>query len=277
MEKILKSVESIRKVTDFVPQIALVLGSGLGKFVENVDVVCSIDYKDIDGFEKTSIVGHRGKMVFGYVEKVPVVIMQGRYHYYEGFPMKDVVMPIRVMRLLGAEILILTNSAGGISDAFKPGSLMLIRGHISTFVPSPLIGENIEKLGPRFPDMSDVYDRQLQNAIRAAAYANHIRLHEGIYLQTSGPNYETPAEVRMYAMLGADAVGMSTATEAIAGRHAGMRVCGLSCIANMASGLSPFPLSHEEVAQIAGKIAPKFAIVIKNAVVNIAEQLKADQ
>ncbi len=276
MDKILESVNYIRSKTDFVPKIALVLGSGLGKFVDYIQVVATIDYKDIDGFQKDCRAGRKGKLVFGYVENVPVVVMQGRYHYYEGFPMQDVVHPIRVLRLLGAEVLILTNSGGGISDLLKPGSLMLIRNHISLFVPSPLIGKNVDEIGPRFPDMTDIYDRQLQNAIRAAAYTNNIRIHEGIYVQTSGPNYESLAEVRMLSMLGADVVGMSTACEAIAGKHAGMRVCGISCISNMATGLAHFPLTHEEVVDIASKMAPKFASVIKTAIVNIDKECLTD-
>lgn len=269
MENIQKSLKSIKEKTDFVPKIALVLGLGLGKFVDNVDVVCAIDYKDIDGFQKNCRAGQKGRLVFGYIEKVPVVVMQGRYHYYEGFSMQDVVHPIRVIRKLGAEILILTNSGGGISDMLKPGSFMLIRNHISLFVPSPLIGKNIDEIGPRFPNMSDIYDRQLQNAIRKAAYNNNIRLHEGVYVQTSGPNYESLPEVRMLSMLGADVVGMSTASEAIAGIHAGMKVCGISCIMNMATGLAHFPLTHEEVANISSKMTPKIAALLKNTVVNI--------
>jgi purine-nucleoside phosphorylase len=208
--------------------------------------------------------------VFGYVENVPLVIMQGRVHYYEGYKMEDVVLPVRLMGMLGAEILFLTNAAGAINRALKPGDFMIIRDHILNFVPSPLIGENIGELGPRFPDMSEVYSRDLRERLRAAGERVGLELAEGVYIQLTGPNYETPAEIRMCASLGADAVGMSTACEAAAANHMGMKVCALSCISNMAAGISKNPLSHEEVKDIIGKAAPLFMRLVREAVAGLA-------
>ncbi len=268
MEKILQSVESIRKITDARPKIALVLGSGLGDFVKEIEVDKEIDYKDIKGFKQTAVAGHKGKLIFGKIADIPIVVMQGRYHYYEGYSMQDVVMPIRVAKMLGAEILMLTNAAGGINKRLKAGSLMLISGHISSFVPSPLIGKNYDQLGTRFPDMSNVYDKNLQDLIINSAKSKGIKLNKGVYLQTSGPNYETKEEVTMYGRLGADAVGMSTACESIAAHHAGMRVCAISCISNLATGISKNPLSHKDVAEVASRIAPKFNMLIKQSIIN---------
>ena len=264
--KIQTAVEYIREKTDFVPRVALVLGSGLGDFAEGDDVLCEIDYSEIPGFPTSSVFGHRGRFVFKYINGVPTVIMQGRVHFYEGYDIHDVVLPIRVMKLLGAEVLFLTNAAGGINKSFAEGALMMITDHISSLVPSPLIGENIEELGTRFPDMSMVYDKELRDIIRAAAEETEVSIFEGVYIQTTGPNYETPAEIRAYALWGADAVGMSTACEAMAARHAGMRVCGISCISNMAAGLNPAPLSHEDIKRMAEKIGGDFKKLISAAI-----------
>lgn len=270
-EKLAICYENIRSRTNFVPKLALVLGSGLGDFAETVRICETIDYSSIEGFPVSTVAGHKGRFVFGYVENVPVVIMQGRVHYYEGYDMADVVLPIRLMYMLGAKTLILTNAAGGIAPSLCPGDLMLITDQISSFVPSPLRGANMEQLGPRFPDMSCIYDKRLGQILEKTAAALDMPLKKGIYLQMGGPNYESPAEVRMCKTLGADAVGMSTACEAVAANHMGMKICGISCISNMASGISEKPLSHEEVQEMADQTAPRFKRFLYDSIVAIGE------
>lgn len=270
-EKLAICYENIRSRTNFVPKLALVLGSGLGDFAETIRICETIDYSSIEGFPVSTVAGHKGRFVFGYVENVPVVIMQGRVHYYEGYDMADVVLPIRLMYMLGAKTLILTNAAGGIAPSLCPGDLMLITDQISSFVPSPLRGANMEQLGPRFPDMSCIYDKRLGQILEKTAAALDMPLKKGIYLQMGGPNYESPAEVRMCKTLGADAVGMSTACEAVAANHMGMKICGISCISNMASGISEKPLSHEEVQEMADQTAPRFKRFLYDSIVAIGE------
>ncbi|MBR1770876.1 MAG: purine-nucleoside phosphorylase [Lachnospiraceae bacterium] len=265
-EKLQHCVSAVRGKTDFVPKIAVVLGSGLGDYADQIDVWAEVSYAEIDGFPVSTVLGHAGKLIFGYVDKVPVVCMKGRVHCYEGYTVSDVVLPIRLMKLLGAEILMLTNAAGGVNFAYRPGDLMMITDHIAAFAPNPLIGPNVEALGKRFPDMSEVYDRQLQEIIRAVARDSQIRLQEGVYAQLTGPSYETPAEIRMLRTLGCDAVGMSTAIEAIAARHCGLRVCGLSCISNLAAGMSTVALDHTEVQIAADEAAPRFKKLVTETV-----------
>lgn len=257
-EKLFSCLESLKKKTDFKPEVALVLGSGLGDYAEHIEVKETVDYKDLEGFPVSTVAGHKGRFVFGYIGSVPVVIMQGRVHYYEGYPMTDVVLPTRLMGMMGAKKLFLTNAAGGVNPNFKPGDFMMITDHITTGIPSPLIGPNIEELGCRFPDMSEVYSRRLREVIRASAEKCGIGLQEGVYVQFTGPAYETPAEVRMAAIWGGDAVGMSTACEAMAARHMGIEVCGISCITNMAAGISKQELNHKEVQETADRVAKSF-------------------
>ena len=257
-----KWVRAVREVTDFTPEIGIVLGSGLGDFARLVDRKAEVSYDSLPGFPVSTVAGHAGKLILGYVRSVPVVVMQGRVHYYEGYSMEQVVAPIRLMGLLGAEKLLLTNAAGGVNTSFTPGDLMLITDHISAFVPSPLRGENPQELGPRFPDMSRVYDKEMGRAVLEAGEKLGESLQQGVYLQWQGPNYETPAEIRMFRTLGADAVGMSTVCEAIAARHMGLRVCAMSCITNMACGILPQPLSHEEVQQTANRVKDKFQALV---------------
>lgn len=265
-ERLLSCLECVRKKVDFQPKIGLVLGSGLGDYGESIALEYVMDYSEIEGFPVSTVPGHKGRFLFGYVEGVPVVAMQGRVHYYEGYPMADVVLPIRLMKLMGAEILFLTNASGGVNETFVPGDLMMIRDQISDFVPSPLIGENIEELGPRFPDMSHIYDEELQNVLREAAQTLDISLKEGVYIQFTGPNYESPAEIRMSRILGADAVGMSTSCEAVAANHMGMKICGISCISNMAAGISKQPLDHKEVQEAADRVAPLFKKLVTESI-----------
>ncbi len=265
-EKLQRALKCIKDAVKFKPHVAIVLGSGLGSFAESIEITQTLDYSDIEGFPISTVSGHRGRFVFGYIDKIPVAIMQGRVHFYEGYPMEDVVLPIRLLGLLGAKILFLTNAAGGINKSFKPGDLMIIRDHISSFVPSPLKGPNLDELGVRFPDMSEVYSTALRKKLQKAGENTGIPLSQGVYLQLSGPNFETPAEIKMCALLGADAVGMSTAAEAMTGRHMGMEVCAVSCISNLAAGLSSTPLSHEEVSETAQKIEHQFKALLKEAI-----------
>ena len=271
-DKLLRCYHSVREKISFEPQVALILGSGLGDYAEQVQVEAVLDYHDIEGFPVSTVLGHKGRFVFGYIQNVPVVIMQGRVHFYEGYDMHDVVLPTRLMGMLGAKVLFLTNAAGGMQKGMHAGDFMLITGHISSFVPSPLVGPNIEELGTRFPDMSEVYKKDLQEIIRNTAKNCGIPLKEGVYVQTTGPNYETPEEIRMYRSLGADAVGMSTACEAMAANHMGMRVCGISCISNLAAGISENPLTHAEIQETADRVAPIFQKLIKSSIVNISNQ-----
>lgn len=269
--KLKKCLESIRAKTDFHPEVALILGSGLGDYAEDIEITDTVEYTKIEGFPQSTVAGHKGRFVFGYVEDVPVVIMQGRVHYYEGYPMSSVVLPTRLMGMLGAKKLILTNAAGGVNFDYKPGDFMMITDHIATGVPSPLIGENLEELGVRFPDMSEVYSRKLQQFIREAAEENGIAIQEGVYVQLTGPNYETPAEIRMVRTWGGDAVGMSTACEAMAARHMGMDVCGISCITNLAAGMSTQQLNHAEVQETADCVSVQFKTLVTALIKKLLE------
>lgn len=266
-------VNQIKKKIDFNPEIALVLGSGLGSFADDINIKYTLNYSDIENFPVSTVSGHKGQFVFGYIGNVPLIIMQGRVHFYEGYNMEQVVIPIRILKMLGVKVVILTNASGGINYNFNAGDLMLITDHISTFVPNPLIGKNIDEFGPRFPDMSEVYKKDLNDILRKTAIENKIHLKEGIYVQLSGPSYESPAEVRMLRSLGCDAVGMSTVCEAIVANHCGMKVCGISLVTNLASGVSNAPLSHEEVKEAGIKAAPKFKKLLKKAVINIYDKI----
>ena len=265
-EKLMGCYECVRKKTDFMPKVAIVLGSGLGDYADCIHVEYELSYSEIEGFPVSTVPGHAGKFIFGYIDENPVVCMKGRVHYYEGYPISDVVLPIRLMKLLGAEILFLTNAAGGVNTSFHAGDLMMIKDQISVFAPNPLIGPNIDELGTRFPDMSNVYDKELQDVILKTAKENHIFLQEGVYAQLTGPSFESPAEIRMLRGLGCDAVGMSTVVEAIAANHMGMKICGISCICNLAAGMTARPLSHEEVQEAADMAAPKFTKLVTEAV-----------
>ncbi|MBQ3105608.1 MAG: purine-nucleoside phosphorylase [Lachnospiraceae bacterium] len=265
-DKLMNCYKSVRERTDFVPEVAVVLGSGLGDYGNQIRVEAELPYSDIEGFPVSTVPGHAGKFIFGYVNETPVVCMQGRVHYYEGYDISDVVLPTRLMKLMGAKILFLTNASGGINPGFQAGDFMMITDHISLFAPNPLIGSNIEELGTRFPDMSHVYDEELQTIIEAVAKEHDIALRKGIYAQLTGPSFESPAEIRLLHQLGADAVGMSTVVEAIAANHMGMKICGISCVCNLAAGMSPTPLTHEEVQEAARVAAPKFKRLLTEAV-----------
>ena len=271
-DKLIKCKDMVRAKTSFEPKVALVLGSGLGGYAEEIQAEATVDYTEIEGFPISTVPGHTGRFVFGHVQNTPVVIMQGRVHYYEGYAIGDVTLPIRLMGLLGAESVILTNAAGSINESFKIGGFMLIRDHILFGVPSPLIGPNIDELGTRFPDMSEIYSRNLCNKIIEAASFLGIELYEGVYLQASGPNFETPAEITAFKNMGADVVGMSTACEAVAAKHMGLNVCGISCISNLAAGISKTPLAHKDVQEMADKAAPSFKKLVTEAIIRIGQQ-----
>ncbi len=265
-EKVTKCYESIKDKIPFTPKVALVLGSGLGNYADTMEVKGEIDYKEIEDFPVSTVPGHAGKFIFGYVKGVPVVCMKGRVHYYEGYPISDVVLPTRLMKMMGAEILFLTNASGGINGAFRAGDFMLITDHISCFAPNPLIGPNADEFGVRFPDMTSVYDEDLQEIIRNKAKENRIDLKEGVYVQLTGPSFEAPAEIRMLRTLGADAVGMSTVVEAIVANHMGMKISGISCVCNPAAGMNEQPLTHEEVQEASAKAAPLFEQLVTESI-----------
>ncbi|MBR5382110.1 MAG: purine-nucleoside phosphorylase [Oscillospiraceae bacterium] len=273
-EKLKGCLAAIRTRTDYEPELGLVLGSGLGAFADKMEAAASVDYADIPGFPVSTVSGHAGRFVFGEVEGVRCVVMQGRVHYYEGYDVSEVVSPARLMAMMGVKVLFLTNAAGGVDPSFRAGDFMLIRDHIMKFFPDPLRGPNIDELGTRFPDMSHVYDPALCACIRAAADEAGIPLREGVYCQLTGPCFETPAEIRMLSLLGASAVGMSTACEAAAANHAGMRVCGISCITNQAAGLSKTPLTHEEVKEAGLKAAALFETLVRGSIRNIGKELR---
>ncbi len=272
-DKLKQCYTSFRDKIDFKPKIALILGSGLGGYADSIQIEAVLNYSEIEGFPVSTVKGHKGRFVFGYIGGIPVVVMQGRVHYYEGYPISEVVLPVRLMKLMGAEVLFLTNAAGGVNYNFRSGDFMMITDHISDFVPSPLIGENMEELGLRFPDMSHVYDSELQEVIRKTAQSLNIPLQEGVYIQLTGPNFETPHEVKMCRIMGADAVGMSTACEAVAANHMGMKICGISCISNLCAGMVEQPLTHEEVQETADRAAPLFQKLITETIVNLAKSI----
>ena len=263
--------KEIRKRTDFVPEVAIVLGSGLGDFAKNIDVEAVIDYGDLEGFPVSTAPGHTGQFIFGTLNGVKIVCMKGRIHYYEGYDMTDVVLPLRLMYLLGARTVIITNAVGCMNENFSVGSFMVSRDCIASFVPSPLIGPNIDELGPRFPDMSEIYSKDLISEVLALGEKNGIEVHEGVFIQLTGPQYETASEIRIYKAMGADCCGMSSAVEAITAAHMGMRVCGISCITNMCTGISKTKLSGEEVIEIANKVSGDFEKLVTELVEKIGK------
>ncbi len=265
-------LQTVRRITNFQPEIGVVLGSGLGGFAQSMEIETAVSYADLPNFPVSTVDGHQGRFLFGYVQGIPVVAMQGRVHYYEGYDVQQTAMPIRLIGLLGAKSLLLTNAAGGINTQFRPGDMMVITDQIGVFVPSPLRGPNIEPLGPRFPDMSQIYDRSLRQTILQQGDKLGISLRQGVYVQFPGPAFETPQEIKMARILGADAVGMSTACEAIAARHMGMRVAGISLITNMAAGILDQPLSHTEVNETAAQAEPVFCRLLSHALTACARQ-----
>jgi len=271
-EKITAAADYLLNQISLRPQIALVLGSGLGDYADTLEDRVKIPYSQIPNFPQPTVEGHTGAFVFGKKAGKAVVVAQGRVHFYEGLPMQEITLPIRVLAALGVKQLVLTNAAGGVNTSFHPGDLMLISDHINYSGMNPLIGPNLDAFGPRFPDMSDLYTADLRAAIREAAKEAGIPLQEGVYAMYSGPNYETPAEIRMFRVLGADAVGMSTVPEALVAGHCGMQVVGVSCVTNMAAGVLPLKLDHSDVMESAARVHDTFQnlmdVIVKTLVIS---------
>lgn len=264
--KIKEAAEYILKKAKTKPEIGLVLGSGLGAIGDQIENAEFYNYNEIPHFPVSTVEGHAGRLVIGTLEGKPVVAMQGRFHYYEGYGMQEVTFPIRVMKLLGVSKLIVTNAAGAVNESFNPGELMLISDHLNLLGNNPLIGKNLEEFGPRFKDMSDAYDKELRKKVKEIAKSLNIELREGVYAAMTGPTYETPAEIRMVRILGADAVGMSTVPEVIIAVHSGIKVIGISCMTNMAAGILEQPLNHEEVVETSERVRETFIKLMRSVV-----------
>ncbi|MFT8316903.1 MAG: purine-nucleoside phosphorylase [Sporolactobacillus sp.] len=269
MNEITEVLTAIQKTCRQEPTIGLILGSGLGDIADQIENADRIPYHSLPYFPEPTVQGHKGQFVIGTLEGKKVVAMQGRYHHYEGYSLEQVAFPVRVMRALGIQTLLVTNACGGINTSFNPGDLMLIKDHINLLGSSPLIGPNDEAIGPRFPDMSQAYDRSLIQLAHQQAGKLGIKVREGVYLATHGPQYETPAEIRMMRTMGADAVGMSTVPEVITAVHAGLRVLGISCITNMACGILDQPLSHQEVIETADRVKDHFTSLVRNILASL--------
>lgn len=269
MEKINESIASIRKYCQTKPEIAIILGTGLGRLAEDIEESTFIPYNKINNFPVSTVPGHSGNLVLGKLEGKPVVAMQGRFHYYEGYSMQEVVFPVRVMKKLGSDLIIISNAAGGMNRFFQRGDLMLIYDHINLMGNNPLLGINEEELGPRFPDMSEAYDRELISLAEKVALEEGIKLHKGIYAGLSGPMLETPAEYRMLIKIGADAVGMSTVPEVIAANHMGMKVLGISCITDLAIDGVVEKIHFQEILNAATKSELLLSQIVKKVIKNI--------
>lgn len=265
-DKIQESAEFINSKTTVKPKIGLILGSGLGVLADEIEEAVKIKYNEIPNFPVSTVEGHAGQLVVGSLQGKDVVAMQGRFHYYEGYTQQEITFPVRVMKALGVDTIIVTNAAGGANIDFKPGDLMVIKDHINLSGNNPLIGSNDNRLGPRFPDMSTAYKPNFVQLVKDCAKELDMEIQEGVYAFFSGPTYETPAEVKMARILGADAVGMSTAPEVIVASHSGMDVIGISCITNMAAGILDQPLNHEEVIETTQKVKAEFLSLVKTVV-----------
>lgn len=268
-EKAQEAAQFIRSKFEKEISVALVLGSGLGAFADEVENKVIVPYEEIPHFARSTVEGHAGKLVLGEIEGVSVAVQQGRFHYYEGYDLSEVTFPIRVFGLLGIKNLVLTNAAGSLNSDFPQGSLMLLRDHINLLGANPLRGRNDERFGARFPDMTEVYSRDYQEAVISEAKEMNLELRRGVYCALSGPTYETPAEIRMYREIGADAVGMSTVPEAIIARHQGMKVIGISCITNLAAGMSDEEINHQEVMETGAQVADTFKNLLRRIIKNV--------
>lgn len=269
IERIKSITKQIKEKVDFVPELLMVLGSGLGHMAEGIENKIEIKYDSLRDFLVTDVEGHVGQFVFGDYMGKKVVMMQGRFHYYEGHSINESILPIYVMRDLGVEKLIVTNASGGVNESYTPGDLMIIEDHINFTGQNPLIGPNLDEFGPRFPDMSRAYDRDYMALTEKIAKKQSLDIKKGVYAMYTGPSYETPAEIKSYRLLGADAIGMSTVPEVIAANHAGMRVLGISCITNMASGILDTPLSHEDVIKVSNKVKDVFTSLVSEIIKEI--------
>lgn len=269
LEKIQQTGDFLRNNISDLPKIAIVLGSGLGGLTKEIKVSVSFEYKDIPNFPVSTVVGHGGKLIFGTINGVSVMAMQGRFHYYEGYHMQDVTFPIRVMKNIGIETLILSNASGGMNPDFNIGDIMIIRDHINMFPTNPLMGKNYDELGPRFPDMSEVYDKKLIEKAEKIAEKNEIKVQKGVYVGVSGPCFETPAEYKMFRIIGGDVVGMSTVPEAIVARHSNMKCFALSVVTDLGVDGQVCNVSHEEVLEAANKAEPLMTKIIKDLLIEI--------
>ncbi len=269
IQKLTETVSFLKSKTKIKPRIGVILGSGLGHFVQHMSVEASLSFNEIPNFIPPTVEGHSGNLIFGKIETVELVVLQGRLHYYEGHPMETVVFPARVMALLGIEILIVTNSAGGYGDGMNAGDFMIIEDHINLMGTNPLMGPNIKELGPRFPDMTEAYDRELITIAERIFRSQKTFFHRGIYVGVTGPTYETPSEIKVFKSMGGKAVGMSTVPEVIAANHLGIRVSAISCITNLAAGVSQNKLSHSEVTETAKKVEQKFSAFLTEFVTKI--------
>lgn len=263
LKDLIAAKEYIRSVADFMPEVGLILGSGLGVIGEEVANKITIDYKDIPNFPVSTVEGHKGRFVFGMLGEKKVAVMQGRSHFYEGYSMQQISFPVRLMKLLGIQTVIITNAAGGVNKSFIPGDLMIIKDHINFMGTNPLIGRNLDEFGPRFPDMSDAYDKALIELCEKVSSNNDIIVRNGVYAGITGPYYFSKAELRMLITLGSDAIGMSTVPEVIVARHCGMRTLGLSCITDMAIPDTLVSISHEQVVKVAEAAKPNFIKLVK--------------
>jgi purine-nucleoside phosphorylase len=269
-EKIQNAARFLKGKYQMSPKLGLILGSGLGVLADEIVNPIKIPYEKIPDFPVSTVEGHAGQLVFGDLNGTSVVAMQGRFHFYEGYHFDQVTFPVRVMKELGIETLIVTNAAGGINETFSPGDLMLITDHINNMGSNPLIGRNDARLGARFPDMSEAYSKELRNTAKKIASRLNIVVKEGVYVGNTGPSYETPAEIRMLRAWGGDAVGMSTVPEVIVARHSGLSVLGISCISNMAAGILDQPLTHDEVIETTEKVKANFLLYVKELVKNFS-------
>lgn len=271
IKRINSAVEYIKTKTNRTPKIAAVLGSGLGIYVEKLDDKIIIPYYEIPGFHQTTVAGHEGQLVFGKTHGIDVLIMQGRYHVYEGHELSEVVFPIRVMGALGVNNLILTNASGGINSQYSPGDLVIIEDQVNMTGKNPLVGKNIDDLGPRFPDMTEVFNKKLISNIKEAYNQMSLKIQTGTYMGVLGPSYETPAEIKMLRTLGGDLVGMSTVHEAICANHMGINVAGISCVTNMAAGMGDAKLTHEDVKEVAKIAMNNFAELLNKSIQEISK------
>jgi len=266
LSKLSEAQAYIQSKSKLRPKIGIILGSGLGIYADQIENKVIIPYQDIPHFKKTSVEGHDGRLILGTVQGVEVVALQGRIHAYEGYPMEEIVFPVRTLAMLGIEILFLTNASGGINDNFHPGDLVAITDHINLTGRNPLVGPNIPELGPRFPDMTEAYDSELREVMRKVAKNHHVDLKDGVYCSVLGPTYETPAEIRMIKTIGGDMVGMSTVPEVIAANHLGVKVAGVACITNYAAGIKKEKLSHADVKKVAEKAMVGFAVILTETI-----------
>lgn len=270
-ERLESCKKQIEARTDFKPQIVIVLGTGLGDYADSLDVKETIPYKDIEGWPVSTAPGHKGNLVFAEYHGLKLAIMQGRLHQYAGYSAQEVVLPLRVLHLLGADTVIISNAAGSLNPEFRVGEFVCVEDQISSFIPSPLVGENNDELGDRFVGMTDAFDKDMRDAVLRVGQEQGIPVHSGVYLQVTGPQYETPAEIKMYRSLGADTIAMSLADEVLAARHMGMRVCAINCVSNMAAGMEEEGFTDESIGESMEGAAQDFQVLVNGLLDTLAE------